>query len=313
MKCQLFPPLEPIQKGFLHLGEEHQMYWQASGNPRGEPVVWLHGGPGSSASPMHRRLFDPEKFYIVQYDQRGCGLSTPKGAINANTTDDLIKDIERLREHLEVSTWHVAGGSWGGSLGLIYAQSHAHVINKALLRSTFLCTDSEIERYTQFPPAACRERWENIYKLLQTDQPETVLEYSYRVFCLENDASAQAQLAHAWVTYEGAMNDYPAPAPAPGAFDDHALIARYRVQMHYLKNRCFVQQPILMRPEVLSTLDLTLVHGDQDALCPFENSLKVKQLAPQAKFVRVNGAGHNMFDKQMLNAMSEQISAWSLN
>ena len=130
MKCQLFPPLEPIQKGFLHLGEEHQMYWQASGNPRGEPVVWLHGGPGSSASPMHRRLFDPEKFYIVQYDQRGCGLSTPKGAINANTTDDLIKDIERLREHLEVSTWHVAGGSWGGSLGLIYAQSHAHIITK---------------------------------------------------------------------------------------------------------------------------------------------------------------------------------------
>jgi proline iminopeptidase len=310
MKFQLFPSIDPFQKGFLDLSNYHQMYWQVSGNPSGEPVVWLHGGPGSSASPLHRRLFDPEKFYIVQYDQRGCGLSTPRGSIHDNTTGDLIKDVERLRQHLGVAKWHVVGGSWGGSLGLIYAQSHAHVMNKVLLRSTFLCTDSEIERYTQLPPTECRERWEKINSLLKSDQSETVLDYSYRIFCLENDVLAQTQLAHAWVAYEGAMNDYPTPAPVLSAFDNQALIARYRVQMHYLKNRCFVQQPIFVRPEVLSTLDLTLVHGDQDALCPYENSLKIQNHAPQAKFFCVSGVGHNMFDEQMIGTMLEQIAGW---
>jgi len=311
MKSNLFPHAEPHKQGLLKLGDGHQMHWQASGNPVGVPVVWLHGGPGSSASPLHRRLFDPAKFLIIQYDQRGCGLSDSRGATQANTTPDLIEDIERLRQFLCVSQWHVVGGSWGGSLALLYVQSYSHVVEKVLLRSPFLCTASEIEGYMQSPPAQCLNLWQQIKKRLPPGSPETMLEFSYRVFCQEIDLPAQTRLAHAWVAYEAAMNSYPELAPKLGVLDDQALIARYKIQMHYLQHQCFVDQPILEHPQILQTLDLTLVHGDQDALCPFENSLTIQRAAPQAHLVRVAGVGHNMFDEQMLCAMLAQITNWA--
>jgi proline iminopeptidase len=311
MQFKLFSRLEPQMQGMLKLGAGHQMHWQASGNPAGVPVICIHGGPGSSLSPLHQRLFDPVKFWVIQYDQRGCGLSEPRGAIHANQTADLIEDIERLRKSLHVSQWHVVGGSWGGSLALLYAQSYAEVVNQVLLRSPFLCTAPEIENYTQSPPKSCQNLWQQINKQLQPRTFETILDFSHRVFCLENDMPAQVRLAQAWFAYESAMSAFPLPAPTLGALDDHALIARYKIQMHYLKHRCFVTQSILERVEILRTLDLKLIHGEQDALCPFENSLAIQQAAPQAQLVPISGVGHNMFDERMLGAMLAHIAGWA--
>ena len=311
MKIKVFPETSILTQGWLALGDGHEMHWQISGHPDGMPVVWLHGGPGSSASPLHRRFFDPAKFKIIQYDQRGCGKSRPVGAIHANRTSDLIEDIERLRCYLGIARWSVVGGSWGGALALLYAQSHPASIERMLLRSPFLCTATEIENFTESPPEACRALWLVLKGLKPTDSTETILEYGYRVFCLEQDQQIQTRLARAWMSYESAMNVFPRPVSGMGAVDDASLIARYRVQSHYLMHQCFVKQDLLSKAHVLRGLDLTLVHGDRDVLCPFENSLAIKRALPQARVVRVAGGGHDLTDDGVMAATFSALQEWS--
>ncbi len=286
------------------------MHWQTSGNPEGMPVVWLHGGPGSSASPLHRRFFDPAVFWIIQYDQRGCGRSLPAGAIDHNETSDLIADIERLREHLGLASWGVVGGSWGGALALLYAQAHPERIERMLLRSPFLCTQAEIDNFMEHPPEGCRERWQGLKSQVPRDSTQSILEFGHQVFCQDQDLHKQAQLAQAWLSYEAAMNVYPAPAPTLGQGDSAGLIARYRVQSHYLLNQCFVPQNILANVQCLEGIPLTLVHGDRDALCPFSNSQTIQQALPMTKLVRVQGGGHDLTDPGMLAASFEEIGLW---
>jgi proline iminopeptidase len=311
MKTKLFAESQPVAQGYLEVGNGHQLHWQASGNPEGRPIVWLHGGPGSSASPLHRRFFDPDHFWIIQYDQRGCGRSLPAGAIDHNETVDLIADIERLREHLSLTRWSVVGGSWGGALALLYAQAHPERITRMLLRSPFLCTHAEIENFMEHPPEGCRVRWEGLQSQMPQDAQQTILAFGYRVFCLEQDIQKQVQLAQAWMAYEAAMNVYPAQAPEVGLTSQDSLIARYRVQSHYLWHRCFVSQRILAQSQMLSEIPLTLVHGDRDALCPFANSLEIQSAVPHAQLVRVEGGGHDLTDPGMMSATFQALSAWS--
>jgi proline iminopeptidase len=315
MKKTLFPDIEPEQQGLLDVGNGHRLHWQASGNPQGKPVVWLHGGPGASASRAHRRFLNPEKFWIIQFDQRGCGQSQSRGEIQANRTSDLVEDIERLRGIFDIQRWSVIGGSWGGALALLYAQAYPSAVERMLLRSPFLCTTAEISGYTESLHgfASCHELWRQIRALMPAGATQNVLEFSHRIFCQSNDAALQAELARAWIAYETALGALPASATVPGSLDVNALIARYRIQTHYLQNGCFVKPPILKRPEVLQGLDLTLVHGEQDALCPFENSLLIQRIAPQARLVRVPSAGHDLFASGMLQALVQAIAGWESN
>ncbi len=320
MSSPLFPEVLADRQDWLVVGESHRMYYQISGNPKGIPVVWLHGGPGSSSTAFHRRFLNPSKFWIIQFDQRGCGKSEPSGGIVANQTQDLIDDIERLREHLGLARWHVVGGSWGGALGLIYAQAHPNVVSRVLLRSPFLCTQSEIDSYMEHPPEACRERWQTFKNQLPIAVNESMLDCCHRVFCEEQDRVTQARIARAWVTYESAMNMFP-KAPSQSAqptqpnsnnyTGDDALIARYRVHCHYLQHRCFIDGEVLTQPQVLQSLDLTIVHGEEDALCPIQNSVTIKQIAPQTRLIRVAGAGHDLSDKGMSAATFVEIERWA--
>lgn len=310
MKTKLFPEAQPLAQGWLEVGGGHEIYWQTSGNPEGLPVVWLHGGPGSSASPLHRRFFDPEIFWIIQFDQRGCGRSRPLGLIQHNQTPDLIADIDRLREFMGLSSWSVVGGSWGGALGLLYAQEHPERVERMLLRSPFLCTQAEIENFMEHPPQACLERWRNLKALVPESSGQTILEFGYRVFCQDHNMGEQARLARAWASYEAAMNAYPAEAPALGSFDDATLLARYRIQSHYLSHQCFVRGNILTGMQALGEVPLTLVHGAQDALCPFANSQAIQCLAPHAKLVQVEGAGHDLTDPGVLAATFAELELW---
>ena len=323
----LFPPITPFREGLLALDGSHQMHWQLSGNPDGDPVLWIHGGPGSSASPMHRRLFDPKRYLIIQYDQRGCGRSQPRGETRCNTTQDLLADIEQLRLSLGIARWHVAGGSWGGSLALLYAQLHPAVIGRMLLRSPFLCSDREIDAYVNSPVPACKEVWTQLREQCNQEGSADILAHSHRIFSAPLEETARSadrlRLARAWAAYEAAMDGYPAahrvcstpttsttPTP-PSSSDEQALIARYRVHLHYLWHRCFVERPILTRPERFNAIELTLVHGEQDALCPFDNSLTIKRLVPHARLVAVPGAGHNAFGEGMVRSVVDQIQRWT--
>jgi proline iminopeptidase len=323
----LFPDAPPERQAWLDVGAGHRIYFQTSGNPQGIPVVWLHGGPGSCSTAFHRRFLNPSKFWIIQFDQRGCGKSEPSGGIVANQTRDLINDIERLREHLGLARWHVVGGSWGGTLALNYAQAHPNVVSRVLLRSPFLCTQSEIDNYMERPPEVCHERWQLFKNQLPINTDESMLACCYRVFCEEQDQATQARIARAWVSYESAMNMFP-KAPSQSAQPpqptqpsqtadrhttaDDALIARYRVHCHYLIHGCFIDGEVLVQTQVLRSLDMTIVHGEEDALCPFKNSLAIKQFAPQTRLVHVAGAGHDLSDKGILAAMLSEIERWEV-
>jgi proline iminopeptidase len=310
MKNTLFPEMQPSAQGWLEVGDGHEIHWQTSGNPEGMPVVWLHGGPGSSASPLHRRFFDPARFWIIQYDQRGCGRSRPSGSVHRNETVDLIADIERLRQFLGVSRWSVVGGSWGGALALLYAFAHSDRVVRMLLRSPFLCTQSEIENFMEHPPKECRDRWMNLKTLVPPSSRQTILEYGYQVFCQRQDTQEQARLALAWMSYEAAMNVYPAKAPALDMANGIGLISRYRIQSHYLRHRCFVYEDLLAQPSVLKETPLTLVHGELDALCPYTNSLSIQRVAPQAKLGLVKGGGHDLTDPGMLSSTFGELELW---
>jgi proline iminopeptidase len=324
MTTTLFPDARPACQAWLDVGAGHRLYFQTSGNPQGIPVVWLHGGPGSSSTAFHRRFLNPSKFWIIQFDQRGCGKSEPSGGIVANQTHDLISDIERLREHLGLARWHVVGGSWGGTLALIYAQAHPNVVARVLLRSPFLCTPLEIDNYMEHPPEACRDLWRLFKNQLPINAGESMLACCYRVFCEEQDQSTQTRIARAWVTYESAMNLFPKapsqsvqPTQPPQTPDTHntaddALIARYRVHSHYLQHRCFVDGDVFAQPQMLRSLDLTIVHGEADALCPFKNSLTIEQMAPQTRLIRVAGSGHDLSDKGILAATFAEIERWAV-
>lgn len=329
MTSPLFADVPPKQQEWLDVGAGHRIFFQVSGNPQGIPVVWWHGGPGSYSTAFHRRFLDPAKFLIVQFDQRGCGKSEPSGGIVANQTQDLIDDVERLREHLGLARWSVVGGSWGGALALIYAQAHPSAVSRVLLRSPFLCTQSEIDNYMERPPEACRERWQSFKNQLPIAPGESMLACCHRVFCEKQDQATQSRIARAWVSYESAMNLFPkAPSQStqssassptsptsqqiqPNSTGDDALIARYRVHCHYLQHHCFIGGEVLSQPQVLQSLDLTIVHGEEDALCPIQNSLTIKQIAPQTRLIRVAGAGHDLSDSGILSATFLELERWA--
>lgn len=299
------------RQGWLEVGQGHRIYWQTSGNPNGAPVVWLHGGPGSASSPLHRQVFDPTYFHIIQFDQRGCGQSQPAGYIVENRTSDLISDIEKLRLFLEIPNWHVVGGSWGGALALAYAQAHRASIRNLLLRSTFLCSQQEVGAFLSTPPDRCKSVWQNLMACVPATG-EDLLSYGHRVFCLEDNHVEQSALALAWARFESAMNAYPMTAPDIELSSGMTLVPRYRVQCHYLKHECFTNRGTLLNPNGLQGLNVVLIHGREDAVCPYENSLAIKSVLPGATFVGVPDCGHDLTHPEMFSAMRRVIASWQV-
>ncbi len=307
---ELFPELPPIRQGWLPVGDGHALHWELSGNIKGIPVVWLHGGPGSCASPLHRRFFDPKRFLIIQYDQRGCGKSLATQVLTHNQTDDLVNDLEQLRHFLGLTTWSVVGGSWGGALALAYAQKYSAHIEHLLLRSPFLCSQAEIDGFMKHPPAACFAQWQALNHMGSDSRAETLLEFGYRVFCQDSDIAVQASLALRWARYESAMNAYPDAAPEWLLQTGEPLISRYQVQCHYLLNKCFVTREALLQPDALQHIDLSLIHGEDDALCPVNNSAAIHALAPASMLIRLPHCGHELATQSMQQALLDTIAGW---
>jgi proline iminopeptidase len=307
---QLFPELSAFRQGWLPGGHGHSMHWELSGNIKGKPVVWLHGGPGSCASPLHRRFFDPEQFLIIQYDQRGCGKSHAIEPLVRNQTNELVQDLEQLREFFGLTAWSIVGGSWGGALALAYAQQYSAQIEHLLLRSPFLCSLAEIDAFMNHPPASCLSLWHALNRQISDTGTESLLEYGYRVFCLEHDIALQSALAVSWAQYESAMNAFPDPAPEWIMQSGESLITRYQIQCHYLHHKCFVTRDALLGPEALKKIKLTLIHGEQDALCPVNNSETIHAIAPDSTLIKLPHSGHALGTQAMQQALLDAVACW---
>jgi proline iminopeptidase len=293
----LFPPIEPFRSGRLAVTDGHELYFEEAGNPHGIPVVILHGGPGGGCNPTMRRFHDPRRFRIVLFDQRGCGRSTPHAALTANTTWDLVADIERLRRHLGIERWHVMGGSWGSTLALAYAETCPEPVLSLLLRGVFLLRSAEIAWFYQ---EGCNWLFPDAYEAFAAPIPELerydmVSAYYRRL--TDPDPATRLHAARAWSTYEGAtLSLIQDPDRVRMFASDRYALAFARIECHYFVNRGFFDRDdqILAHLHRIRNIPAVIVHGRYDVVTPLKNAWDLKAGWPEADLRIVADAGHAM-------------------
>ncbi|PWR25838.1 prolyl aminopeptidase [Zavarzinia aquatilis] len=297
MRTELYPEIDPVLSGFLDTGDGHSLYWEVSGNVRGLPVVFVHGGPGAGAKPVHRRFFDPETYCIVVFDQRGAGRSKPLGSTAGNTTQNLVADMERLREHLRIDRWVVFGGSWGSTLGLAYAQAHADRVVGLILRGIFLCRPSEIQWFLYGMREVFPENWRAFAGFLPEDERGDLLAHYHRRL-VDPDPAVHMPAARSWSTYEGSCSTLlPSPAVVQGFADDVTALGLARIEAHYFINDSFLRPNQLIEDvERIRHIPAVIVQGRYDMVCPIRSADDLHQAWPEAVYQIVPDAGHNAFE-----------------
>ena len=284
----MYPPLSAFREQALPVSPVHGLYLEQSGNPSGFPVLFLHGGPGSQTNPDHRRYFNPDFYHVVLFDQRGCGRSTPAGSTEANTIWHLVEDIEAIRRQLDINKWLLFGGSWGSTLALAYATTHPQRVAGMILRGVFLASHAELEWYLnglrRFVPRA----WEQ----LTDGMADGIIQRYYRDV---NHADPEFSVAAArrWVEYENAVMAIGGPlASSAGSGDQVALLARARVQLHYLAAGCFLREGQLMQGASAVRSPAIIVQGRTDMVCPPLTAYELSRRLPAAQLRIIEQAGH---------------------
>ena len=313
---ELYPPLEPYETGTLQVSDLHTIYFEQSGNPQGKPVVFLHGGPGGGSLPVFRQYFDPAKWRIVIFDQRGCGRSTPHAELRENTTWHLVSDIETLRSHLKISQWVVSGGSWGSTLSLAYSQTHPDRCLGLILRGIFLLRRKEILWFYQegasylFPDA-----WEDYLQPIPLDERADLLSAFYRRLT-SDDAQIRQEAARAWSVWEGTTSRLiPDPKSQSRFADAEFADAFARIECHYFINRGFLEpdDQLLQNCDRIRHLPTVIVQGRYDVVCPMTSAWDLHKALPDAELVVVPDAGHSMMEPGICSALIEASDRFALD
>ena len=313
---ELYPSLEPYDTGTLQVSDLHTIYYEQSGNPQGKPVVFLHGGPGGGSLPIFRQYFDPAKWRIVIFDQRGCGRSTPHAELRENTTWDLVSDIETLRSHLRISQWVVSGGSWGSTLSLAYSQTHPDLCLGLILRGIFLLRRKEILWFYQegasylFPDA-----WEDYLQPIPLDERADLLSAFYRRLT-SDDAQIRQEAARAWSVWEGTTSRLiPDPKSQSRFADAEFADAFARIECHYFINRGFLEpdDQLLQNCDRIRHLPTVIVQGRYDVVCPMTSAWDLHKALPDAELVVVPDAGHSMMEPGICSALIEASDRFALD
>jgi len=302
---ELYPAIEANQTFFLPVAGGHTLYCEEAGNPKGKPVLFLHGGPGGGISVRHRQLFDPEHYRIVLFDQRGAGKSTPHAGLENNTTWDLVSDIEVLREKLGIESWVVFGGSWGSTLALVYAETHPERVTGLILRGIFMCRREEIEWFYQrgahwvFP-----ERWELFEKPISIEKRSDMVRAYYDVLT-GNDESKKLEAAVAWSGWEGAsLKLIPEPDVIDKFEEAHHALAMARIECHYFVHDSWLKpNQLLEDAHRIQHIPIEIIHGRYDLICPVRNAWELAQALPHAKLTIVPDAAHAFDEPGILTAL----------
>jgi proline iminopeptidase len=295
-----YPPIEPHRRGHLRVSPLHEIYWEESGNPEGKPVVFVHGGPGGGTSPLQRRFFDPTRYRIVLFDQRGCGRSRPHAELRENTTWHLVDDMETLRDFLEIERWQIFGGSWGSTLALAYAQSHPERVRELVLRGIFLLRPSELAWFYQhgasemFPDA-----WEGYLAPIPVDERGDMIR-AYYARLTDPDPEIRSAAARAWSVWE-ASTAYLAPRADEiehAATDDEFSLAFARIECHYFVNGGFFSSPNQLLEQIsrIAHIPAVLVQGRYDVICPVTTAWALAKAWPSAEMRVVADAGHSAYE-----------------
>ena len=303
---ELYPPIEPYNQGKLKVSQLHAIHYEESGNPQGKPVIFLHGGPGGGITPMYRQYFDPKKWRIVIFDQRGCGQSTPYAELTENTTWDLVADIEKLRTHLKIDKWVVFGGSWGSTLSLAYSQTYPDSCKGLILRGIFMLRQAEIRWFYQegasfiYPDA-----WQEYLKPIPPEERQDLLSAYYKRLT-SKDKNIRLEAARAWSVWEASTSKLiPSETSIQRFGEDEFAEAFARIECHYFVNKGFLatETQLLDNVDRIRHLPGVIVQGRYDVVCPMITAWELHQAWQEAEFIVIPDAGHSISEPGIKDAL----------
>ena len=306
MDVSLYPKIKPYHTEMFKVSDLHTIYFEQCGNPEGQPVVFLHGGPGGGISANAARFFDPNKYRIVLIDQRGCGRSTPFSELEDNNTWALVNDIQKIKNHLNIETWAVFGGSWGSTLSLAYAQTHPESVDALFLRGIFMLRKKELQWFYQegashiFPDA-----WEGYKNAIPEDERGDFIS-AYHKRLTSADASVRAAAANAWSVGEASTSQLiQDPKAIADAGEDAFADAFARIECHYFINKGFMENEsqLLDNVDKIRDIPTIIVQGRYDVVCPMQSSWDLHKAWPEANYVVVADAGHAMSETGIRSAL----------
>ncbi len=289
----LYPPIDPFDQRMMDVGDGHRIYVEQCGNPTGTPVIVLHGGPGGGCSPAMRRYFDPSRYRVILFDQRGCGRSRPHASVENNTTWDLVRDIERIREALSIERWAVFGGSWGATLGLVYSITNPERLAHLILRGVFLMTQHELDWFYRGGAGAFwPDVWSRFASMIPADEQDDLIgAYKRRLF--SGDVALENRLARAWASWENTLASIGNDGPGGESPTEYAR-AFARLENHYFSNAGFLEHDgwILENLGPIANVPGTIVQGRYDMICPPKSAYELNARWPGSRLVIVPRAGH---------------------
>ncbi len=306
----LYPPLEPFATGRLKVSPVHELYYEECGNPEGQPAVFLHGGPGGGLVPAYRQFFDPERYRIVLFEQRGAGRSTPHASLEDNTTWHLVADIEQLREKLKIERWLVFGGSWGSTLALAYAQTHPARVTALVLRGIFLCRPREIRWFYQEGEGASAifpDVWEQYVTFIPPAERKDMLT-AYHRRLMSDDELTRLEAAKRWSIWEGSTSKlFPDPDLIDRASDPHFALALARIECHYFVNNSFFNSDnhLVENVNKIRHIPGVIVQGRYDVVCPMMSAWELHRAWPEADLKVIPDAGHAATEPGTSSALVE--------
>lgn len=307
-KSWLYPVPETFDSGMLDVGDGHRVYYEQSGNPAGKPVVFVHGGPGGGTNPNHRRFFNPARYRIILFDQRGCGKSMPHASIDHNTTWHLVADMEKIREKLAIKKWQVFGGSWGSTLALAYAIKHPKVVTELILRGIFLVRQKELQWFYQngtsemFPDA-----WEEYLKPIPAaERGDMIKAYHKRLTSPDRDTRLTA--CRAWSIWEGFTSGmFTRMDDVKASFGEEKFAEAFaRIECHYFVNRAFLDSEswLLDHCAAIKHIPTIIVQGRYDVICPMVSAWELHKALPQSELFVIPDAGHSAFEDGNARALT---------
>ena len=311
---ELFPNIEPFNTFHLPVSDLHTIYVEESGNKNGKPVIFLHGGPGGGVDPKYRRYFNPDKWRIIMFDQRGCGKSTPFAELKENTTWDLVDDIEKIRNHLSIEDWVVFGGSWGSTLSLAYSQTYPNSCKGLILRGIFLVRKKEIDWFYQeganniFP-----DRWESFLAPIPIEKRDNLMQAYYEILT-GDDHSNKIEAAKAWSTWEGSTVRLMQDENFISDFSDEKFAEAFaRIECHYFMNNCWFNSNnhLIENVDKIRHIPGVIIHGRYDIICPVVQAWDLHQAWPEADLHIIPDAGHSIFEEGIKDKILEYTEKFS--
>ena len=314
-QLNLYPKIKPYDSGFLNV-DEHQVYFEQSGNPNGKPALFLHGGPGGGGSEDVRRFFNPDFYRIIVFDQRGCGRSMPHGCLENNTTWDLVSDIENLRKKLSIEKWLVFGGSWGSTLSLAYAQAHPKSVSELVLRGIFLLRKEELHWFYQdgasriFP-----EAWSGFLDIIDEDKRDNLMNAYHEIF-KSKDKEKRLKAAVAWSKWEAATSSLSyKPSLVEEFSDPEFALAFALIENHYFINKGWfdTENQLIENIDKIRSIPAVIVQGRYDVVCPMKTAWELSKAWPEAEMIIAPSSGHTAFEKEITHALISATNKFSNN